>query len=143
MQPLRKKEQIHKTLLKRPRNAREDFDEKREFVCMKAFNLGGVRYTTNTPFPKGTTHVRRLRQLYDHRYLNMLPIGVEAFEENYDPKMPDFNALPTEAIEAFLQSNGIVPRFGQERKKLIQRAKKVWHEKVEKAPVSDMETSTA
>lgn len=61
-------------MVARSRSFREEFDRSREFVVSKPFTFNGKRFdcgqTVNTmPFA-----VRLLRQLYDQRYLDHVPL---------------------------------------------------------------------
>src|SRR3954468_16858448 len=70
--PSRKQAERQKEIpmsLERIGNLREKFDPDRHFVTVKAFSCGGVVYGPGQPFGKGLVSPRRLRQLYDGRYL--------------------------------------------------------------------------
>lgn len=48
---------------------REDFDRGREFVALRAFTFGGIGYVPGQALIKDKFTVRRLRQLFDQRFV--------------------------------------------------------------------------
>ncbi len=53
-----------KNILTRP-----EFDQHGEFVCVRNFRHGGKQCRAGEPFDKATADARRLRQLYETRYI--------------------------------------------------------------------------
>ncbi len=48
---------------------RPEFDQHGEFVCVRNFMHGGRQCCAGEPFDKTTVAARRLRQLYETRYI--------------------------------------------------------------------------
>lgn len=143
MQTLRNKEPVAALLRNRQRNIREDFDERRDFACTRTFTLGGVTYKMNDTLQKDQLTVRRLRQLYDHRYIRMLPWGVEEASAKTDViQMPAFASMQTEALEVFLQSNNVVPRIGSSRDVLLKKAIQTWNRMSEEKKKAVLENAS-
>jgi len=57
---------------------REDFDRDRSFVAARQFVFNGQSYIPGQSVPKEEFTVRRLRQLYDNRYIDygVKPVAV-------------------------------------------------------------------
>ena len=57
-------------------NLREAFDRDMDFEAVKAFKFDGKAFIPGQSFDKTQVTTRRLRQLYDNRYLRMVePAG--------------------------------------------------------------------
>jgi hypothetical protein len=57
---------------------REPFDPDRQMIVNKPFRWAGAEYTEGTLFPPNITGKRKMRQLYDARYLRHGPALIEA-----------------------------------------------------------------
>ncbi len=55
---------LNKNILTRP-----EFDQHGAFVCARDFRHGGKECRTGEPFDKSRVDVRRLRQMYETRYI--------------------------------------------------------------------------
>lgn len=64
---------------------RQEFDREREFVCARSFVFNARAYVPGQPIDKSRFTVRRLRQLFDNRYLAFAP---ERSEEPAPPPVP-------------------------------------------------------
>lgn len=107
---------------------REPFDRSREFEVCRTIKVNGRLYEPGYLFDKTEVNVRRLRQMFEQRTLNMLPAGVVK-----TPKMvggtslkPDFARLPIEALREWLSSRHIIPRFNTKKSKLALMASEEW-----------------
>lgn len=76
---------------------REDFDRDRSFVVLRAFDLGGQRYVPGQSVDKSLFTVRRLRQMYDMRWLGY-------------PTDPAAVSLPPPPVEQ-KSSKRVIPRY--------------------------------
>lgn len=80
------------------RHFREGFDRGREFAATRNFKYAGVDYTPGQAIEKGAFTDRRLRQLYDHRQIEMLPISQSFYEKVEPPKLTPIDKPPEFAM---------------------------------------------
>jgi hypothetical protein len=59
---------------KTTRERRPEFDPAADYITVKPMLLGGDAIAVNSPFDKARVPLRRLRQLYDGRYLRMVEV---------------------------------------------------------------------
>lgn len=98
--------------------AREPFDPSRAFVIVRPVRVGGKTYGAKQPFDKTLVTTRKLRQLYDGRYLAMAPSSSPAFPPASPPSV--YNYSESELVD-WLTARGVVPRQRdkKDRKKLL------------------------
>lgn len=90
---------------------RERFDPLRSYVANKPFKWGKVKFNIGDRFPteQVTCTDRKVRQLYEARYLRMqADNGVrlhELIQPPAVPTMPDFDRLSPEAIRNWLKNH--------------------------------------
>ena len=79
---------------------REEFDRDRNFIAVKPFRFNGAVFGPGQPFDKNLVSTRRLRQLFDSRYLKMAPVLVYRSEHADRPPIvvQMFNMLRPEEI---------------------------------------------
>lgn len=70
-------------MAKNSTNLRPEFDRDCNFITVKPMRFSGVDYSPGQPFDKTQTTTRRLRQLYDTRYLRM----AEGHHEHPEPRV--------------------------------------------------------
>jgi hypothetical protein len=114
-------------------HSREPFDRTREFRVLRQMILAGRVYVTNEAFPKTLVNDRRLRQLYDQRYLQMVPLDPVPLDTNPAPVIekevgsrPDFADMTNQQLTQYLTDHGVTPRHGWKRPQLLQRAEQAW-----------------
>lgn len=126
----------------RMRNAREDFDPTRSFVAFKNFPYNGKDIKEGDKFPPNgvSLSTRKMRQLYESRYLIMAPIGTEpvatattsATGEFIPPEKPNFLGLSTDGLRAWLANRKVELRTGRiPRAELLDRCEVTWKEYVD------------
>jgi hypothetical protein len=118
---------------------RERFDETREYVANKKFGWAKAKFREGDPFPglHVTVSQRKMRQLYDARYLRMLPLNPGKLQEMIQPvapAMPDFDRISDEAITVWLENNGASCEDMETRDGLIAKAQRHWKKLHEPAP---------
>lgn len=106
---------------------REKFDSGREFAVVKQFRCDGVDFAAGQDFTKHIVNLRKLRQLFDQKFLAMLP-ETDMFSDDavetllHQPKragVPDFTVMGIDQLREHLRGKGIVPRHGWDRGKLL------------------------
>lgn len=114
---------------------REEFDRTRVFVNVKTFTFSGERYVEGSEFDKDKASTRRLRQLYESRFLRMLSAAeVEALAPVAGkPRMPNFPLMAPDVLKQWLQDNGRKPNPRATHPRLVGRAIRRWQE-LQKAP---------
>ena len=99
---------------------REAFDPLQQYVANRTFAFGAHTYVEGEPF-NDRNDMRRLRQLYDGRYIRMAP-------ERLD--VPKFKAMTEDQLKTWLIDAGFAtlahPRSPHVR--LVERAQRVWAE---------------
>lgn len=110
---------------------REEFDPGRSFVVTRCpagtvvLRVAGTEFRPGKPFQKNLVSVRKLRQLFDMRYLGMTN------EEPLPPlfQKPNFSALPDPAIREWLRAHGVVPRLTATTVQITARASEEWEKR--------------
>ncbi len=59
---------------------REEFDRDRNFEAVKPFKYNGAMFGPGQPFDKNNVTTRKLRQLYEMRYLKMMAVTIPRFD---------------------------------------------------------------
>lgn len=82
---------------------REKFDPARAYEANKPFKWGKSKFVEGDPFPNSTVTCsdRKVRQMYEARYIRMRPLDERKLQEMIAPvvpMMPDFERLSAEAI---------------------------------------------
>jgi hypothetical protein len=99
---------------------REAFDPLRSYVANRDFSWGGKQITAGMEF-SDRRDMRRLRQLYDGRYVRM---------DDTDSGAPDFKKMKEEELRQWLIDNGRVnlahPMSAHHR--LVDRCRRTWLE---------------
>ncbi len=112
---------------------REPFDRSRDYYVTRPFKVGG-RMLTPDPERKSVDKslftTRLLRQMYEQRSLMIKPqeddpVAVAAAAV---PMRPVFANLPEEALADWLRQNGVTPRVGISKARLVARCDKLWSE---------------
>ena len=98
---------------------RDAFDRDREFVVGKSLTLRGRPFGPGDAFDKTLVSTRRLRQLYDSRYLKMSDAQTATISA-VDP-----DAMSDNQLILYLEDNGVVPRFGASRTWLVRKVREV------------------
>lgn len=99
---------------------REAFDPLQNYVANRTFAFGAKTYNDGDPFNE-RSDMRRMRQLYDGRYLRMAPKRTD---------MPNFKGMREEQLKEWLIDNGY-PTLAHPRSphvRLVERAQRVWAE---------------
>lgn len=95
-------------------NAREPFDVERSYAVSKAMTFQGIRYAPGDHFPREATNTRRLRQLYEQRYLTFEPEGAGGL---------DLATFTFEELRTFLADHGVIPSPRWGRDKMLEKGK--------------------
>ena len=112
---------------------REKFDRERSFFVVKpSMTFDGKSFVHGDDFDKSLVGDRRLRQLYDTRFLGMRPVGTNLDDK---PKPIILEKLSLKQLTLLLEDNGVTPRVGATRKQLEARARKMCKEL--EIPVAD------
>ena len=111
------------------------FERNSNFIVRRKFRLLGKLYNDGDMVPKELFTTRRLRQLYEQRMIQAVPLdyGQE------DQTKPDFKQMPTASLKIFLKENKCTPRTSWMRDKLIEKAEQIW-EKENGVPVTQSDT---
>ncbi len=88
----------------------EPFDPERNYLVARPILTNGVTIGADQPFDKRLVTTRRLRQLYEQRYLKMAPAS------------PAPETLSDSDLRKWLEARGVIPRFGAARQKLLDLA---------------------
>lgn len=99
---------------------REAFDPLRKYVANRAFTFGSTKYKVDDPF-NDRKDMRRMRQLYDNRWLRMAPA---------DDSTPDFKTMTEDQLKEWLIAAGS-PSLAHPRSKhfrLVERCQRIWAE---------------
>jgi len=101
------------------------FDPSRDFVVQRPFVAHGKAMVPNTPFDKSKVDERRLRQLYDQRFVTMAKqeSGPAAY----------LTGLNDDQLREWLTTRGVVPRRGS-RDRLLKQAEGVLREDASAMP---------
>lgn len=98
---------------------RDPFDRERSFIVSKSLTIFGDKLVPGQVFDKTLVTTRRLRQLYDSRFLAIAP-DVKSPEPVFDPdKMSD------EQLKLFLEDHGVVPRYNAKRTWLVDKVRRL------------------
>lgn len=106
----------------------QPFDRDREFRVHRAgraghgLKLSGKLYKLGEHVDKTLLNTRRLRQLYERRFLEMIP-KEEVFSNGIRPV---FEKMRTESIKSFLSAKSIRFRTGWKRANFINAAYRAW-----------------
>jgi hypothetical protein len=104
---------------------RETFDAERSFVANRSFLWAGRSVDAGQPFTdKGNK--RRLRQLYDGRFLKMLPPEQQLPEE--DDGRPLFVSMTEAELLAWMKGHGVIAHPKLNKDGLVKKARLLWLE---------------
>lgn len=112
---------------------REEFDASRSFIARRAMRVGGVDYRDGEDFDKHAVPIRRLRQLFENRKINMKPLDEAAATPETAPekagqgRKPQFRRMDDENLRRWLADQGSIPRATWGRPKLLERCNEVWN----------------
>lgn len=107
---------------------REEFDRNRSFMVVKMFPYEGKQQLPGAQFDTGAVNTRRLRQLYDARYIRMAgPADELLILDPSKPRMPNFALMPEPDLRAWLRDNGAPPNPRATHPRLVGRAIRRWH----------------
>lgn len=107
-------------------HAREKFDPNRDFIVIKTFKWNGTIFRIKEPFNKALASLRRLRQMYDGRWLAMAPINLPTELKPLKAVMPNFSVLAAENLKHWLENNGYKDPLPEDKDELVQIAKDHW-----------------
>jgi len=113
---------------------RATFSREREFVIIRSIVLDG-QILSSGRIDKTQFTTRRLRQLWDQRYIAMAPVhdGVKVTSASArSGTLPSFDQMSATMLRTWLKEKGVNVRATLAREKLISRAKEVQ----EASPVS-------
>jgi hypothetical protein len=120
------------------RHMRPEFDRDRELIVVKPFNIQGRRWNCEEVFDPKQVTVRRLRQLYDSRYLKHMPeIKSAAQPTEAPPPIPKFEELTSAGIKQWLKNHGVRPHPRTSHAKLVELALAKWKEVNDGKPATD------
>lgn len=111
---------------------RQEFDAARKFRAIKDFRYFGHHITAGDAFDKQVCASRKLRQLYEARYLEMtddpaeLPPELAALPR--PSSMPNFPMMDVMALREWLEANGRKPSPQITHPRLVARAIRRWHD---------------
>ena len=112
----------------------EQFDRDRNFLVTRSVVVSGKKFGPGDQFDKTLVTTRRLRQLYEHRFLKMGPA-----ERNLEPQgRPNFAVLPEAAIREWLSAHKVLAPPFTTAKALARLAVSEWDKRF-----GDPEPSTA
>ena len=98
------------------------FDRTKVFRAMPKLNIfNGKPCKPGDTIDTTLLTTRRLRQLYEQRFVSMHDI-----EEEDDKARPLFEQMPTPAVVSWLKSRKKVPRRGALRESIVKLADAVW-----------------
>lgn len=96
------------------------FDRQMAFKVRRAIKIGGRLYQDGDYIDKDTLSTRRLRQLFEQRFV----VAEEpVVDEGIQPK---FEEMSTEAAKDWLQRHGIVCRARWKRTQILEAARRHW-----------------
>ncbi len=109
---------------------REKFDPDRDYLANKIFSVQKTDYVHGDLFNKSSVNVRRLRQMYEARFLTMAPPKPANATPlaPVKPTMPNFSALSEHGLKAWLTNNGVSPSPRLKLPALITKAEARWKE---------------
>lgn len=109
------------------------FERNSNFKVRRRFRLLGKWYNDNDLVPKELFTTRRLRQLYEQRMIEAVPL-----DYGDETTKPDFKQMTTANLKAFLKENKCTPRNSWMRDRLIEKAEQIWEREHDiAAPKSD------
>lgn len=105
---------------------REKFDPERTFVALKVFDFAEHHLVPGQTFPRDATTTRKLRQLYDARYVGMTAAPKHSKILDYlNGISTELSLMSIDELKTWLGDRGVVPRYGASRVQLLERAEKV------------------
>lgn len=104
------------------------FDRADEFAAARQFTCGGVAYEPGQAFDKTKVNTRRLRQLYDSRWIRVVHTAQDAGTPHFKPRMPDFAGMSANGVRAWLESNKITIHQRASHQTLVTKAKLLWNQ---------------
>lgn len=105
---------------------REVFDPARSFAANREFSWGGQVIKTGAPF-SDKSHLRRLRQLYDSRYIRMLPPLEESDQDELEGR-PPFTKMTVDEIRGWMLLNNVIAHEKSTHASLVRKARLLWEE---------------
>jgi hypothetical protein len=106
---------------------REPFSRDRSFIVVKPMKLNGSSLPISSPFDKTAVNTRKLRQLYDQRYITMTADAPQL--KVVAPADPE--KMSNNQLTLLLEDNGIIIRPNPTRVWLINRAKRYLADKAQ------------
>lgn len=105
---------------------REKFDPERTFVALRTFDFAEHHLVPGQTFPREATTTRKLRQLYEARYLDMTAAPKHSKILDYlNGINTELSLMSIDELKAWLTARGVVSRYGASRVQLLERAEKV------------------
>lgn len=106
--------------------SRDRFDREREFINLKTYKYNGKDQQAGQVFDKSQATTRRLRQLYEARYIRMAQ--PHEVGEPAGPQMPDFFNMTAEQLRTWMKENGRVPHPRSSQPSLVTKSVRLWQE---------------
>lgn len=100
----------------------EPFDRNNKFVVRREMLINGKKFKFGDELDKDLLTTRRLRQLYEQRFVVM----EECDDDEEENVKPVFEKLPTQSVLDWLKTHKVRPRAGSKRDKVINLANTVW-----------------
>lgn len=118
---------------KRNKYNREQFDPNATFVALRTIVTQSKHFNPGDEFDKKLVNVRRLRQLYEQRWLDMVDTPAPTLDtaKSKIPVKPDFLHISNEGLRVWLRNHGITPSPKTMRDKLIEMAEQKWKEYID------------
>jgi hypothetical protein len=117
---------------------RPTFDRERALIVNKPMKFNGKKFGMGDVFDPSLTTTRRLRQLYEGRWLKHGPYVPKPVEPTpTKPVMPEFKQLSTDGLRQWLTNHNAspTPRIGRAR--LIELAATKWKELYDGEPAAN------
>lgn len=111
----------------------EKFDANRQFVLLKGTRVAGKHVEAGEVFDKSLVDNRRLRQMYEGRWLRMATFEEAPQVEPHTPSplnKPDFHSLNLDELKLWLQAHNVSHRSRVSKETLLYLADKKWQELV-------------
>lgn len=116
---------------------REPFDHTRTYTAARDCTIATYRYKAGDVFDNRIVTIRKLRQLYDARWLRMEDYDYQKEEvaeaaeaQKVAPVKPDFDTLSLVGLREWLKSQNVVPKPRASKTELVAQAEARWQEMI-------------
>lgn len=114
---------------------REPFDPARTYTVVRDCTIATTQFRTGDVFDNRIVPIRKLRQLYDARWLRMEEYDYQKEEvaqaaeaQKVAPVKPEFDTLSLNGLREWLKSQGIMPKPRVSKAELVEAAETRWQE---------------